>query len=66
MTDPRSILRHAFAALALALVGAHASAQTGDYIAAVVNQELVTAGELQQCLARIRDDANRSRTQLPP
>jgi len=66
MTDPRSILRHAFAALALALVGAHASAQTGDYIAAVVNQELVTAGELQQRLARIRDDANRSRTQLPP
>ena len=66
MTDPRSILRHTFAALALALVGAHASAQTGDYIAAVVNQELVTAGELQQRLARIRDDANRSRTQLPP
>lgn len=66
MTDPRSILRHAFAALALALVGAYASAQTGDYIAAVVNQELVTAGELQQRLARIRDDANRSRTQLPP
>jgi peptidyl-prolyl cis-trans isomerase SurA len=66
MTDPRFILRHAFVALALGLAGAHASAQTGDYIAAVVNQELVTAGELQQRLARIRDDANRSRTQLPP
>ena len=41
-------------------------AQTGDYIVAVVNQELVTAGELQQRLARVRDDAARNRTPLPP
>ncbi len=38
----------------------------GDYIVAVVNQELVTAGEVQQRLARIERDAARSGTQLPP
>jgi peptidyl-prolyl cis-trans isomerase SurA len=37
-----------------------------DYIVAVVNQELVTNAELQGRLARIRDDAARSKTQLPP
>lgn len=38
----------------------------GDYIVAVVNQELVTAGEVQQRLARVRDNAQRSSAQLPP
>jgi peptidyl-prolyl cis-trans isomerase SurA len=66
MTDSRFTWRHAFVAAALGLACLYASAQTGDYIAAVVNQELVTAGELQQRLARIRDDAGRSRTTLPP
>ena len=37
-----------------------------DYIVAVVNQELVTSAELQGRLARVRDDAARSKTQLPP
>ena len=37
-----------------------------DYIVAVVNQELVTNAELQGRLARIRDEAARSKTQLPP
>jgi hypothetical protein len=37
-----------------------------DYIVAVVNQELVTNGELQLRLARIRDDAARARQTLPP
>jgi len=37
-----------------------------DYIVAVVNQELVTNAELQGRLARIRDDAARSKTPLPP
>lgn len=36
-----------------------------DYIVAVVNQELVTNAELQSRLARIREDAARSKTQLP-
>ena len=39
---------------------------TADYILAVVNQELVTNAELQGRLERIRQDAARSKTQLPP
>ena len=50
----------------MALAVAHAVAQGGDYIVAIVNQELVTAGELQLRLARIRDEAGRNRQQLPP
>src|SRR6185369_7634553 len=42
------------------------AAQRGDYIVAVVNQELVTASEVQQRLARIREEAARNRTPLPP
>jgi peptidyl-prolyl cis-trans isomerase SurA len=38
----------------------------GDYIVAVVNQELVTAGEVQQRLARVRENAQRSGARLPP
>jgi peptidyl-prolyl cis-trans isomerase SurA len=37
----------------------------GDYIAAVVNQELVTAYEVSQRLSRARDEAQRSRQRLP-
>jgi peptidyl-prolyl cis-trans isomerase SurA len=37
-----------------------------DYIVAVVNQELVTNAELQGRLARIREEAARSKTALPP
>jgi peptidyl-prolyl cis-trans isomerase SurA len=42
------------------------AARTGDYILAVVNQELVTAAELQLRLARVRDDAARAQQSLPP
>jgi len=42
------------------------AAQTGDYILAVVNSELVTAGELQSRLSRVRDEADRNRQTLPP
>ncbi|HEX7440001.1 MAG TPA: peptidylprolyl isomerase [Caldimonas sp.] len=42
-----------------------AAARTGDYIVAVVNQELVTAGELQQRLESVRADAARTKTPLP-
>jgi peptidyl-prolyl cis-trans isomerase SurA len=66
MTDLRLLCRRAVAAGALCLAGAYAAAQTGDYIIAVVNQELVTAGELQQRLARVRDEAVRNRAPLPP
>ena len=39
---------------------------TGDYIVAVVDQELVTHSEVQQRLARIEQDAARNGTRLPP
>jgi peptidyl-prolyl cis-trans isomerase SurA len=39
---------------------------TADYIVAVVNQELVTNGELQARIARARADAARRNMQLPP
>ncbi len=40
--------------------------RTADYIVAVVNQELVTAGELEQRLDRVRQQAQRNGAQLPP
>lgn len=43
-----------------------AAPQTADFIIAVVNQELVTNAELQLRLARIREDAARSKAPLPP
>jgi peptidyl-prolyl cis-trans isomerase SurA len=42
------------------------AARTGDYIIAVVNQELVTAGELEQRVERIRAEAARNGAKLPP
>jgi peptidyl-prolyl cis-trans isomerase SurA len=69
MTDPNSAWRRTGAALvslALSLAASHAVAQTGDYIVAVVNQELVTAAEVQLRLARVREEAARNRTPLPP
>jgi peptidyl-prolyl cis-trans isomerase SurA len=45
---------------------ARSTPRTADYILAVVNQELVTAGELEQRLARVRESASRSGTKLPP
>ena len=38
----------------------------GDYIAVVVNQELVTAGEIEQRLAQVRENAIRAKSTLPP
>ena len=40
--------------------------RNGDYIVAVVNSELVTAGEVQQRLDRVRAEAARSKANLPP
>ena len=57
-----------FAAQALAQGPAPrpAARPSGDYIVAIVNQELVTAGELEQRLGRVRDNAARSKATLPP
>lgn len=40
--------------------------RTADFIVAVVNQELVTAVELEQRVARVRADAARAGQSLPP
>jgi peptidyl-prolyl cis-trans isomerase SurA len=53
-------------AFAQAAPGGRAAPRTADYIVAVVNQELVTASELEQRLARVRDNAARSGAKLPP
>jgi len=50
----------------VAVPAATPAPRTADYILAVVNTELVTNNELQQRLARIREDAGRSNATLPP
>jgi peptidyl-prolyl cis-trans isomerase SurA len=61
--------------LALACMPAHAQSETpnqrlttrnGDYIAAVVNQELVTAGEIERRIEAARAEAARAGQRLPP
>ena len=42
------------------------ASRPGDYIVAVVNQELVTAVEVSRRMERARDEALRSRTPVPP
>lgn len=71
----RFALRPGAAALALALACLAATAPTqaqsqrgvrnGDYIAAIVNQELVTAGEVERRLERARAEATRANVRLP-
>ena len=53
-------------AASAALPASPARSSTADYIVVVVNQELVTNAELQLRIATIRDEASRSKTQLPP
>ncbi|WP_418318204.1 peptidylprolyl isomerase [Piscinibacter sakaiensis] len=53
-------------AAAAAPAPAPASARRGDYILAVVNQELVTAGELAIRLERVREAARAAGNRLPP
>ena len=43
-----------------------AATRNGDYIVAVVNSELVTAGEVQQRIERVRAEAARTKANLPP
>jgi peptidyl-prolyl cis-trans isomerase SurA len=76
MTDPMTFLRAvllAAAGVAAAVAAPAASAQargtplrSGDFIVAIVNQELVTASEVQARLARVREDATRNKATLPP
>lgn len=70
MTDSFNGQRLAVALLA-ALLAASAPAQTrvavrnGDYIVAVVNQELVTAAEIDQRVDRAREVATKAKQELP-
>jgi peptidyl-prolyl cis-trans isomerase SurA len=72
MTEFTPALRRLALALALLAAAAGAPAQervalrNGDYIVAVVNQELVTAVEVEQRLAQIRAAAARGGQRLPP
>ena len=73
MTESSRIVRTCIVWLALVLAAPWVTAQSGaaaprsgDYIVAVVNQELVTAGEVQQRLAQVRAQAARGGTRLPP
>lgn len=71
MTDALSGLRLVLLALLLTAAATAADAQsgaprTGDYILAIVNQELVTAAELNTRVARVKADAARQRATLPP
>jgi len=75
MNEPRRVLQliDRWMIVALALVAPAVLAQSrdvvlrpGDYIVAVVNSELVTAGEVQQRLSRAQQEAARSGASLPP
>ena len=76
MNEPRRflpplILGLAFLALAAAMPAAQAQSRDGtlrpgDYIVAIVNSELVTAGEVQQRVARAQQESARSGARLPP
>ncbi|MDE1948969.1 MAG: peptidylprolyl isomerase [Burkholderiales bacterium] len=65
-----SLLRRSLALVLLwsAACGAAVAApmQNGDYIAAIVNSELVTAGEVEQRVEHARAEAARSGAKLPP
>ena len=63
------IFRWAVIALLLvapALAQVRGAVGGGDYIAVVVNQELVTAGEVQRRVERARAEAGRGGQRLPP
>ena len=80
MTDPKNPWRRRGAALVLGLTLAaavgvaaaqargapQARVRNGDYIVAIVNQELVTAGEIDRRLQRAEEDAGRAGQRLPP
>lgn len=53
-------------AVPAAAQGAAVPARSADFIVAVVGQELVTNSDLQQRLARVRQEAARSGQRLPP
>lgn len=63
---PRVALALALLCAGLAATAQGQTARNGDYIAAVVNQELVTAGEVERRVERALDGASRTGTRAPP
>jgi peptidyl-prolyl cis-trans isomerase SurA len=66
MTDRSFAAALGCAAALLLSSAAQAAPRTADYIAAVVNQELVTAVEVEQRVAQARESAQRANQRLPP
>jgi len=69
MTDSITPWHRLAVAVALAATVGVAAAQrlrNGDYIVAIINQELVTAGEIDSRLLRAQQDASRAGARLPP
>jgi peptidyl-prolyl cis-trans isomerase SurA len=70
MTDSKTLCSRLAIALLLALAAGTTAAQArvrnGDYIVAIVNQELVTAGEVDRRLQRAAEEAARAGARLPP
>lgn len=59
-------LAAALALVAAVSAGAQGRVRNGDYIVAIVNQELVTAGEIDRRVQRAQEEATRAGTRLPP
>jgi len=70
MTDPKTFWLRLAAGVALAAaIGAtwaQGRTRNGDYIVAIINSELVTAGEIDRRLQRAQEDAGRAGARLPP
>jgi peptidyl-prolyl cis-trans isomerase SurA len=70
MTDILHFCRRLAVAVVLAsaigAAAAQARVRNGDYIVAIVNQELVTAAEVDRRLQRAEEDAARAGARLPP
>lgn len=72
MIEPKTLLRCLALTTALVVCGAAAAAlapareRNGDYIVAIVNQELVTAGEIDRRMQRAQEEAARTGAKLPP
>ena len=70
MTESKTFWRCLAVAAAVASLAGPAAAQSrernGDYIVAIINTELVTAGEIDRRIQRAREEASRSGARLPP
>ncbi len=66
MPPARAALLVGLLALAMTAWAQERALRNGDYIAAVVNQELVTAGEVERRVERALAEASRAGMRLPP